>query len=76
MSSEEMCGPRADSWPTSFFFDTSVYIAYIRRKEYSELVDRATESGRVVLSSVVTMGSTQEPVPWRKSACWISSSNP
>jgi len=38
-----------------FLFDTSVYIAYIRRKEYSELVDRATESGRVVLSSVVTM---------------------
>lgn len=38
-----------------FLFDTSVYIAYIRRKEYSELVDRATESGRVVLSSVVAM---------------------
>jgi predicted nucleic acid-binding protein len=38
-----------------FLFDTSVYIAYIRGKEYSELVDRATESGRVVLSSVVAM---------------------
>jgi predicted nucleic acid-binding protein len=38
-----------------FLFDTSVYIAYIRRKEHSELVDRATESGRVVLSSVVAM---------------------
>lgn len=38
-----------------FLFDTSVYIAYIRRKEYSDLVDRATESGRVVLSSVVAM---------------------
>jgi len=38
-----------------FLFDTTVYIAYIRRKEYSELVDRATESGRVVLSSVVAM---------------------
>jgi len=38
-----------------FLFDTSVYIAYIRRKEYAELVDRATESGRVVLSSVVAM---------------------
>jgi len=36
-------------------FDTSVYISYIRRKEYSVLVDRATESGRVVLSSVVAM---------------------
>jgi predicted nucleic acid-binding protein len=30
-------------------------IAYICRKEYSELVDRAMESGRVVLSSVVAM---------------------
>jgi predicted nucleic acid-binding protein len=38
-----------------FLFDTNVYIAYIRGKEYSELVDRATESGRVVLSSVVAM---------------------
>ena len=38
-----------------FLFDTTVYIAYIRRKEYSELLDRATESGRVVLSSVVAM---------------------
>lgn len=38
-----------------FLFDTTVYIAYIRRKEYSELVDRATESGRVVLSSIVAM---------------------
>jgi predicted nucleic acid-binding protein len=38
-----------------FLFDTTVYVAYIRRKEYSELVDRATESGRVVLSSVVAM---------------------
>jgi predicted nucleic acid-binding protein len=38
-----------------FLFDTSVYIAYIRRKEYSDLVGRATESGRVVLSSVVAM---------------------
>jgi predicted nucleic acid-binding protein len=38
-----------------FLFDTSVYIAYIRRKADSELVDRATESGRVVLSSVVAM---------------------
>lgn len=38
-----------------FLFDTSVYIAYIRKKEYSELVDRATESGRIVLSSVVAM---------------------
>jgi predicted nucleic acid-binding protein len=38
-----------------FLFDTSVYIAYIRRKEYSELVERATEYGRVVLSSVVAM---------------------
>lgn len=38
-----------------FLFDTSVYIAYIRRKEYSELVDRSTESGRVILSSVVAM---------------------
>ena len=36
-------------------FDTSVYISYIRRKEHSALVDRATESGRVVLSSVVAM---------------------
>lgn len=36
-------------------FDTSVYISYIRRKEHSVLVDRATESGRVVLSSVVAM---------------------
>jgi predicted nucleic acid-binding protein len=41
--------------PGVFLFDTSVYIAYIRRKEYSELVDRATESGGVVLSSVVAM---------------------
>lgn len=41
--------------PGVFLFDTSVYIAYIRRKEYSDLVDRATESGRVVLSSVVAM---------------------
>jgi predicted nucleic acid-binding protein len=38
-----------------FLFDTSVYIAYIRRKEYSDLVDRATGSGRAVLSSVVAM---------------------
>ena len=38
-----------------FLFDTSVYIAYIRRKAYSDLVDRATETGRVVLSSVVAM---------------------
>ena len=38
-----------------FVFDTSVYIAYIRRKAYSDLVDRATEAGRVVLSSVVAM---------------------
>ena len=36
-------------------FDTSVYISYIRRKAHSDLVDRATESGRVVLSSVVAM---------------------
>ena len=36
-------------------FDTSVYISYIRRKTHSDLVDRATESGRVVLSSVVAM---------------------
>lgn len=41
--------------PDVFLFDTSVYIAYIRRKECVELVDRATESGRVVLSSVVAM---------------------
>jgi len=41
--------------PGVFLFDTSVYIAYIRRKEYSDLVDRATDSGRVVLSSVVAM---------------------
>ncbi len=39
----------------TFLFDTSVYIAYIRSKAYSDLVDRATESGRVVLSSVVAM---------------------
>jgi predicted nucleic acid-binding protein len=38
-----------------FLFDTSVYIAYIRRREHSEMVDRFTESGRVVLSSVVAM---------------------
>jgi len=38
-----------------FLFDTSVYISYIRRKEHSEMLDRATESGRVVLSSVVAM---------------------
>lgn len=38
-----------------FLFDTSVYIAYIRRREFSDLVDRTTESGRVVLSSVVAM---------------------
>jgi predicted nucleic acid-binding protein len=38
-----------------FLFDTTVYIAYIRRKEYSELVDRATQSSRVVLSSIVAM---------------------
>lgn len=38
-----------------FLFDTSVYIAYIRNKEHSELVDRATENGKVVLSSVVAM---------------------
>ncbi len=38
-----------------FLFDTSAYIAYIRRREHSEMVDRATESGRVVLSSVVAM---------------------
>jgi predicted nucleic acid-binding protein len=38
-----------------FLFDTSVFIAYIRKKEYSEWVDRATESGRLVLSSVVAM---------------------
>jgi predicted nucleic acid-binding protein len=38
-----------------FLFDTSVYIAYIRRREHSEMVDRDTESGRVVLSSVVAM---------------------
>lgn len=39
----------------AFLFDTSIYIAYIRRKQYAELVDRATGSGRVVLSSVVAM---------------------
>jgi len=38
-----------------FLFDTSVYIAYIRRKSHSEFMDRTTESGRVVLSSVVAM---------------------
>jgi len=38
-----------------FLFDTSVYISYIRRKEHSDLVDRAIENGRVVLSSVVAM---------------------
>lgn len=38
-----------------FLFDTSVYIAYIRKKAHSVLVDRATEGGRVVLSSVVAM---------------------
>lgn len=38
-----------------FLFDTSVYIAYIRKKQYAGLVDRATENGRVVLSSVVAM---------------------
>jgi predicted nucleic acid-binding protein len=36
-------------------FDTPVYISYIRRKEHSDLVDRAIESGRVVLTSVVAM---------------------
>ena len=41
--------------PDVLLFDTSFYIAYIRRKECEELVDRATESGRVVLSSVVAM---------------------
>lgn len=41
--------------PDVLLFDTSVYVAYIRRKECAELVDRATESGRVVLSSVVAM---------------------
>jgi len=55
MSSVEMCGSRAKPLADVFLFDTSVYIAYIRKKEYSELVDRATESGRVVLSSVVAM---------------------
>jgi predicted nucleic acid-binding protein len=39
----------------AFLFDTSVYIAYIRGKEHSDLMDGATESGRVVLSSVVAM---------------------
>jgi len=39
----------------TFLFDTSVYIAYIRRKAHSDLMDRAMESGRVVLSSVVAM---------------------
>ncbi|OGP77261.1 MAG: hypothetical protein A2Z13_07785 [Deltaproteobacteria bacterium RBG_16_64_85] len=38
-----------------FLFDTSVYLSYIRRKEHSDLVDRAIENGRVVLSSVVAM---------------------
>jgi len=38
-----------------FLFDTSVYISYIRGKEHSDLVDRAIENGRVVLSSVVAM---------------------
>lgn len=55
MSSVAMCGPRGKPLADFFLFDTSVYIAYIRRKGYSDLVDRATESGRVVLSSVVAM---------------------
>jgi predicted nucleic acid-binding protein len=38
-----------------FLFDTSIYIAYIRRRDRSDLVERAIESGRVVLSSVVAM---------------------
>jgi predicted nucleic acid-binding protein len=38
-----------------FLFDTPVYISYIRKKEHSDLVDWAIESGRVVLSSVVAM---------------------
>jgi predicted nucleic acid-binding protein len=50
-----MCGTRAKPLADVFLFDTSIYIAYIRRKEHSELVDRAMESGRVVLSSVVAM---------------------
>lgn len=39
----------------TFLFDTSIYIAYIRRKAHSDLVDRATGNGLVVLSSVVAM---------------------
>ncbi len=38
-----------------FLFDTSVFISYIRRNEHLDLVDRAIESGRIVLSSVVAM---------------------
>jgi predicted nucleic acid-binding protein len=38
-----------------FLFDTPIYISYIRRKEHSDLLDGAIESGRVVLSSVVAM---------------------
>lgn len=38
-----------------FLFDTPVYISYIRGKEHPDLVERAVESGRVVLSSDVAM---------------------
>ena len=41
--------------PEIFLFDTSVYIAYIREKKHAELIDRTTEAGRAVLSSVVAM---------------------
>jgi predicted nucleic acid-binding protein len=55
MSPAGMRVPRAETLADVFLFDTSVYIAYIRGKEHSDLVDRATEDGRVVLSSVVAM---------------------
>ena len=41
--------------PTEEVSFAGIFRSYIRRKEYSDLVDRATESGRIVLSSIVAM---------------------
>ena len=74
ISFSDTCGPRAYPCPTSSFL-TRRLISDIRRKEHSVLVDRATESGRVVLSPVAAMYSMLGPDPRRRSDCWIGSSN-
>jgi predicted nucleic acid-binding protein len=39
--------------PQPLLFDTSIYIPFLRAEAYSDLLDRATRSGRLRMSAVV-----------------------